>query len=174
MAYTQNPGRGNSAKTGHGVPTPFKQEIELTTDYERGKKRLAKARAEGGKNYTSAISSIEGITVDPASGLSTVNPYEKKFLPGSNQGGKRTRAMITSGDKKVKEAAEGAAPTPRANTELYREYKRDSTNTMQSRNRNAKLYNITSGSKNPNLADAEEKKMLIGLGRATPVRMKKC
>ena len=26
MAYTQKPGRGNNAKTGHGVPAPFKQE----------------------------------------------------------------------------------------------------------------------------------------------------
>lgn len=26
MAYTQKPGRGNNAKTGYGVPTPFKQE----------------------------------------------------------------------------------------------------------------------------------------------------
>jgi hypothetical protein len=173
MAYTQNPGRGNNPKTGHGIPAPFKQEIELTTDYERGKKRRTKAIAEGGKDYLSGISNVEGITVDPSSGFATANPYERTFLPGSNQGGKRTRAMITSGGKKVKEAAEGAAPTPRANTELYREYKQDSTARMQSRNRNAKLYNITGGSKDPNLADEEEKKMLIGLGRATPVRMKK-
>jgi hypothetical protein len=187
MAYTQNPGRGNSAKTGHGIPAPFKQEkIELTTDYERGKKRLAEARKKGGKNYVSGLSAIEGITVDPASGKATANAYEKTFRPGEGQKGgeSRTNASIVSGGKTIKVSGPGLAR--RTNADLYKEYKSDSTSTMQSRNRNAKFYNITSGAKNPDLADKEEKEMLVGTFRAkkspanqmkskkAPAKMKKC
>lgn len=30
MAYKQNPGRGNSPKTGHGIPSPLKQDSEAS------------------------------------------------------------------------------------------------------------------------------------------------
>jgi len=33
MAYKQNPGRGNHSKTGHGLPSPFKQLNEETKAY---------------------------------------------------------------------------------------------------------------------------------------------
>lgn len=43
MAYKQLPGRGNRAKTGHGIPTPFKQ----TPDYDLADKLENKALSSG-------------------------------------------------------------------------------------------------------------------------------
>jgi hypothetical protein len=170
MAYTQSPGRGNNSKTGHGIPTPFKQEIELTSEYDKGKKTMADARKKGGKNYSNAIASIEGINVDVASGAATAKPYEKTFRPGEGQkgGGSRSRASIISGGKTVKES--GAGLFKESNEKLYKEYKADSTSTMNSRNKNAAQYNITGGAKSPENADARDKDTLIKLRKAIAVK----
>jgi hypothetical protein len=168
MAYTQKPGRGSNPKTGHGIPAPFKQEIELTSEYDKGKKLMAIARKAKGK--VEDLRGTQGINVDIPTGAATAAPYEKAFRPGEGQKGgeARSRASITSGSKTIKESGSGLIP--KANEKLYKEYKADSTSTMNSRNRNAAQYNITSGAKSPGSADARDKDTLIKLRKAVVVK----
>ena len=51
MAYTQKPGRGNNAKTGHGVPTPF---MQTKPDYAKADRQ----EKEGGYGATNAAAEI--------------------------------------------------------------------------------------------------------------------
>lgn len=51
MAYVQNPGRGNNAKTGHGIPSPFKQsavDSKVEAMIANKKKKDAEAAAAKG------------------------------------------------------------------------------------------------------------------------------
>lgn len=66
--------------------------------------------------------------------------------------------MIIDGKgKSIKVANKG-------NEQLYREYKRDSTNTMNMRNKNANFYNVQTGTKK-NLTSSD-KKILVNLKKA--------
>jgi len=107
------------------------------------------------KKYSESKKKIEKNTPTnvkvSASGTATAKPYEKKFIPADT---KRTRAMIVDGKgSKVKEAK---GVTRKSNEQLYREYKRDSTYTMDRRNRNANFRNINTGKKE-NLSAADLK-----------------
>jgi hypothetical protein len=51
MAYTQKPGRGNNAKTGHGVPTPF---MQTKPDYAKADRQ----EKESGYGASSAAAGI--------------------------------------------------------------------------------------------------------------------
>lgn len=106
----------------------------------------------------------KGINV--SKGSATAKPYEKKFLAGRAESGnkkiptdpKRTKAIIVDGKgKSIKVANKG-------NEQLYREYKRDSTNTMNMRNKNANFYNVQTGTKK-NLTSSD-KKTLVNLKKA--------
>jgi hypothetical protein len=114
------------------------------------------ANFEYTKKYADSKKKIEknpvpaGIKVS-ATGTSSAKPYEKKFIPADS---KRTRAMIVDGKgSKVKESK---GVTRKSNDQLYREYKRDSTDTMDRRNRNANFRNISTGKKD-NLSAADLK-----------------
>jgi hypothetical protein len=112
--------------------------FEYTKKYSDSKKKIEK---------TPAVSGIKVSTT----GTATAKPYEKKFIPADS---KRTRAIIVDGKgSKVKESK---GVTRRSNEELYREYKRDSTDTMNRRNRNANFRNISTGKKD-NLSAADLK-----------------
>jgi hypothetical protein len=112
--------------------------IEYTKRYSDVKKKIEKAPAPAGVKVSTT-------------GTATAKPYEKKFIPADS---KRTRAMIVDGKgSKVKEAK---GVTRKSNEELYREYKRDSTYTMDRRNRNANFRNINTGKKE-NLSAADLK-----------------
>ena len=51
MAYVQKPGRGNSAKTGHGIPTPFKQSsVDSKVEAMIANKKKKDAEADVAKN----------------------------------------------------------------------------------------------------------------------------
>ena len=114
------------------------------------------ANFEYTKKYADSKKKIEknpvpaGIKVS-TTGTSSAKPYEKKFIPADS---KRTRAMIVDGKgSKVKESK---GVTRKSNDQLYREYKRDSTDTMDRRNRNANFRNISTGKKD-NLSAADLK-----------------
>ncbi len=163
MAYKQSPGRQAMPKTGRGLsPTlmcgsPMKQTLTA-----QGAKSRAKVLAGAKNRAANANTDPQGIKVDPKSGTATAKPYEKKFLGGEAESsnkkvptGKRTNAMIVDGSgKAVKEAKKGQGK--RSNEELYREYKADSTNTMNSRNRNARFYNVQAGKTQANNAELTE------------------
>jgi hypothetical protein len=180
MAYKQSPGRQMMPKTGRGISpvlmsgTPMCQEIpkkgkkqtpsaeiELTMDYDRGKKLMAEARKAPGKIQD--LRKTQGIEVDAATGAAKSAKYEKKYV----QGGRGQKDRIIGGDGKVvAEAKTTNFFKGEKNKDLYKEFQRDSTNTMNSRNRNTMQYNITSGAKSTNNATEAEKQLLVRLGKA--------
>jgi len=87
MAYKQSPGRGNNAKTGHGIPSPFKQEEHKTkkTTEQVAKKEAAGytfAETKAAQKFASGApgtGAISGTEIDIKSGLSKAKGYEKKL-----------------------------------------------------------------------------------------------
>lgn len=153
MAYKQKPGRGNNPKTGHGLPSPLKQEIEVTKKYEVGKKKLAENRKTG--------SIPGGMNVDMATGFATVKPYEKKFVEN-----KATRgASIIGGDNKTISQASSYGEGRQVKA-LRKQFVSDSTSTMNNRKRNVDIYNATSGGISPDKLSKSQKGTLIELGKA--------
>jgi hypothetical protein len=157
MAFTQKPGRSPFLKTGNGIPSALMQDIELTKDYDKGKKKMAEARAKH-KNTGPG----QGINIDPKSGVATAMPYNKKFI----KGGKFQNAKIVSEDGKKVKVAPNTGDRRTQNESLYNEYKKDSTMTMNSRNRNANFYNVTGGGKSPESFSEADKEMMVRLGKA--------
>lgn len=180
MAFKQTPGRESFLKTGNGIPptlmcgSPMKQEpvkgkkpateIELTDRFNTGKAKMAEARKS--INKVADLKSTQGINVDAATGKATAAPYEKRY----DQGKKGQADRIMSGSNVVKEAKSAASGKfGKKDESLYNEFKRDSTATMNSRNKNAMQYNITSGAKSTNKATEKEKQILVNLGKAKKV-----
>lgn len=92
-------------------------------------------------------------------GKATVKPYEKKFIPASDKRG--NASIVDGGGKTIKTSTTGSQ---KSREDLRKSFVKDSTDTMQRREKNANYYNITSGSKK-NLTDAE-KKALARQGKA--------
>lgn len=179
MAYKQSPGRQMMPKTGRGLSpalmcgSPMKQEFDLTLAYEKGKKKL--------QNQIGQVGTVEafkkdGVIIDPKTNVAKAAPYEKRFLGGDAESdnkkvptGKSTNARIVGGDGQlVKEANKNSLNGKiLSNEKLYREYQRDSSNTMSSRNSNARLYNLSGGGKAPEKWDANDLKTMRNLGKAT-------
>lgn len=172
--FKMMPGRGNMPKTGNGIPptlmcgSPMKQEptteIELTGKFDTGKKKMADARKASGK--IADIRATQGINVDVATGSATAKPYEKKFIKGNEN----VSAKVTDGSGKGSKVASSRKGISTGNKELYNEFKKDSTSTMNMRNKNAMQYNITSGAKSTNKANEKEKQILVNLGKAKKVK----
>jgi hypothetical protein len=157
MAFKQNPGRGNNSKTGYGLPTPFKQDIELTKKYTKGKKTLATQREKGNVD--------SGMVVDKASGFATAKPYEKSYATNE----KTKQAYIVGGDKKTTATASSYG-NDKAIKDLRKRFVSDSTSTMRARNRSAELYNATSGGTSPDKLSTRQKASLVSIGKAKKVK----
>jgi hypothetical protein len=150
MAYKQNPGRGNNAKTGHGLPSPFKQmEIEVTKKYEVGKEKLAKNRETG--NVPG------GMTIEAESGKATPNlPMHKVVESGSN-----LRELDSAG-KVVREIAKDT----RGNKDFYKSVEDRNADVTRRQTRGANLYNAFSGGTKPENLSDYQKQTLVSLGKA--------
>jgi len=57
---------------------------------------------------------------------------------------------------------------------LHRRFTSDSTNTMNQRNRSAEFFNANSGGTKWENLNERQKADLRSIGKATPVKMKKC
>jgi hypothetical protein len=157
MAYKQSPGRMAMAKTGRGIsPTlmgkcgsPMKQtkDPDLTREGAESRKKVlagATKRSAGSKTDS------QGIKVDPTTGKAGAKAYEKKYKAGKP--GQKDRVLDSKG-KIVKEAKTPTKSGEKNNAELRKEFVRDSTNTMNSRNRNARFYNVQAGKEKPTAAE---------------------
>jgi len=179
MAYKQSPGRQMMPKTGRGIPpvlmsgSPMKQEFDLTLAYEKGKKKL---QSQIGQAGTAEAFKKDGIIIDPKTNVAKAAPYEKRFLGGDAESdnkkvptGKSTNARIVGGDGRlIKEANKNSLKGKiLSNEKLYQEYKRDSLNTMSSRNSSTRLYNLSGGGKAPEKWDAKDIETMRNLGKAT-------
>jgi hypothetical protein len=158
MAYKQSPGRMAMAKTGRGISpalmgkcgSPMKQtqDPDLTRKgAESRKKVLASAPKRTGEKDP------QGIKVDPTTGKAVAKAYEKKYEAGKP--GQKDRVKDSKG-KIVKEAKTTTKTGEKNNAELRKEFVRDSTNTMNYRNRNARHYNVQAGKEKPTAAEIRE------------------
>jgi hypothetical protein len=100
----------------------------------------------------------KGITV--SNNTATAKPYEKKFVPAD---AKRTKALIVDSSGKTVKTATSKSGVKTGNERLYREFKRDSTDTMKRRERNANFRNVNTGSKKK--LTASDLKSLKDLGK---------
>lgn len=153
MAYKQTAGRGNGPKTGNGIPSPLRQEIETTEKYEKGKKKLAENRTKG------AMPS--GLNINKVTGVAAAKPYEKKFVKNTMTGG----ASIMGGDGKTMATASSYGQG-RETEALRKRFVSDSTNTMNRRKAQAEFYNATSGGTKPDNLNTKQKSSLIKIGKA--------
>lgn len=153
MAYKQNP-RGNYAKTGHGLPSAFRQEkdkmeIEVTKNYEKGKKILAKNRETGNVP--------DGMTIDPESGKATPNlPMHTVVKAGS------FLRELDSAGKIVKEVAQDT----RGNKDFYKSVNDRNADVTYRQTKGANLYNAFSGGVKPENLSDYQKQTLVSLGKA--------
>ena len=159
MAYKQTPGRGNMPKTGRGLSpalmgkSPMKQDLTREGAESRAKVLAGEKKRMESKN--------DNIVIDPKTGVATPKPYGKKFLGGEAESsnkkvptGPRTNAMIVDNSGKlVKEANRGSG---KSNEALYKEFQRDSTNTMNANTRAARFYNVQSGRAEPTAEELEK------------------
>ena len=159
MAYKQSPGRGNSAKTGNGLPSPLRQDngIELTERYSKGKKKYEEQRKKGNVD--------SGLNVDVTTGFATAKPYEKKFVPNKVTKG----ASIIGGDNKATATASSYGQG-REVENLRKKFVSDSTSTMNRRNRNAEFYNANSGGTSPDNLSGRQTRDLLSIGKVRRTR----
>jgi len=116
MAYKQTPGRGNRAKTGHGIPAPFKQMEtikKIGSAINAGGKWLADAAEgrHGSSGYSESDSDMREKNIarkNPKSG--TVKKTETKKPVKSSPPAKQTMGAtgLGAGTKEGKYATEGA------------------------------------------------------------------
>jgi hypothetical protein len=122
------------------------QDPDLTAKGAASRKKvLASASKRAGEKDP------QGIKVDPTTGKAEAKAYEKKYKAGKP--GQKDRVLDSKG-KIVKEAKTPTKSGEKNNAELRKEFVRDSTNTMNSRNRNARFYNVQAGKEKPTAAEA--------------------
>ena len=139
MAYTQKPGRGSNPKTGHGIPTPFKQtrtgltpkqnqDIESTT-------KLNKFR-----NVVEAGAKIDSIAAAGARKLSGGNTFQQGLQ--GNLAANRARVAGGAGDMSVSrgKTVESGAPLSSGTTSYTRN---KPVEKEQKRIKVSEKYNIT-------------------------------
>lgn len=158
MAFKQKPGRGNSPKTGHGLPSPLRQDnIEPTEKYIKGKKKYQENAAKGNVD--------SGLNVNPATGFATAKPYEKKFIEKPRGAG----AVIVGGDNKTVASATGYGQG-RETEALRKRFTSDSTATMNQRNRSAEFFNANSGGTKFENLNKRQKADLKSIGKTSPTK----
>jgi hypothetical protein len=94
MAFKLKPGRGNNAKTGHGIPSPFKQEGPKTEKMKsqvakKEKAGLTNVEMEDAKKFAAGAPGtgvLSGTTKDIETGETSAKAFEKKLVkqPGGD------------------------------------------------------------------------------------------
>jgi len=149
MAYKQSPGRGNNPKTGHGIPSPFKQEDPKT---EKMKAAVAKKEVKGATysetksaekfaNKAPGTGLISGTEMNIKSGKTEAKPYEKSLKSGKELGLEKSPndTFITDSAGKIVKKAE--ARNPKAVEALKKEFSSAKAFTKDSRTANTVAQN---------------------------------
>jgi hypothetical protein len=144
MAFKQSPGRGNYAKTGHGIPSPLKQEEPKT---KKMKEQVAKKEKSGATfkeveaakkfaNKAPGTGLMEGTETDIQSGMTKPKGYEKKFVtqPGGDS------FITTSGGKTIASAKFNRYGNKEVE-ELKKKYESDKASTEDARKANVTAQN---------------------------------
>jgi hypothetical protein len=146
------------------APTTPKTDIELTVEYDKGKEKLAAARAN--PVIKAGFEGQQGIKVDAATGTATPNlPMHKAVRAGSFM------REIDSAGKVVQEVpwndmSEGGGKAARKLTKYVNDR---NYNTTQSQTHNADLYNAIGSGTAPDKLSEGQKESLVKLGKATVV-----
>lgn len=153
MAYMQKPGRGNHPKTGHGLPSPFKQtEIEVTKKYEVGKKQLETNRNRG--------LGSDGLTINNATGEAKPNlPMHTVVKSGS-----KVRELDSKGGVVKEEQMDS-----RGNEAFYKNVENRNKDVTSRQTKNAEYYNMSSGALKPSEMTEDQKKRMIQQSKATRI-----
>jgi hypothetical protein len=150
MAYMQKPGRGNHPKTGHGLPSAFHQEVELTKKYNEGVETYTDQRNKG--------NTPSGMSVDSKTGKATANlPMHTTRKQGS---------YLTELDSKghfVSHVNVDANPSLAESFE--KKVKNRNEDVTRSQTNNADFYNANSGGTSPSNLSNKQKASLEGLGK---------
>ena len=145
MAYKQNPGRGNNAKTGYGLPTPFKQEGPKT---KKTNEEIAKKLSENkftNRELTSAskfakgsegTGMLSGTKVNKITKQAEPKGYEKKLITSPSGD-----VSIVSGEGKTIKSAKYSKFKPEAAEALKKEYEKEKSFTEDSRKANSNYQN---------------------------------
>lgn len=178
MAYTQSPGRSPFPQTGRGISpammsgsamkqtttTSPKTDIELTVEYEKGKKKMAENRAN--PNMKKDFEKATGISIDAPTGKATAN------LPMHTV--ERAGSFLREYDSKrgvVNEVPwnDMSSTGGEAAEKLAKAVERRNADVTRRQNRNADLYNATGGGTAPDNLSEGQKQSLVKLGKATVV-----
>ena len=141
MAYTQSPGRGNNAKTGYGIPSPFKQEGPKTTKI---KEQIAKKEASGATyaetksaekfaNKAPGTGLIGGTEMNIKSGKTQPKGYEKSLKSGKELGLEKSPKDMFITDSAGKIIKKAEAKNPKAVEALKKEYESAKGSTKDAR-----------------------------------------
>lgn len=146
MAYTQKPGRGNNAKTGHGLPTPFMQ-TEPGPKTAKAMVDVAKRRKEGttaredmaDKKFatgTPGTGMTPGTEMNPRTNQAAPKGYEKTLKTNPNGD-----TFIVNGAGKTIEKAVYNKFKPEAVEALKKKYANVKAETNDSRTANTVRQN---------------------------------
>jgi hypothetical protein len=150
MAYKQNPGRGNNAKTGHGLPSPFKQtEIELTKSYTENKKQLTKNTQEGNTPANLDVNKLTNEAKPTNSAHSVI------------KGGSFLKEVDSKGNF-VREVPIGSREAKTFESDVNKKNLMDKA----SKEKQAMVWNASSGGTSPSNLTEEQKKFLVSRGKA--------
>ena len=184
MAFKLPQGRAPFLQTGRDIPSSMmsgsamkqttttspKTDIELTVEYERGKKKMAEARKDEEKKK--GIEGQQGITIDAPTGTATPN------LPMHTV--ERAGSFLREYDSKrgvVNEVPwnDMSSTGGEAAEKLKQAVERRNADVTRRQTKNANLYNVTGGGTAPENLSGEQKQLLVKLGKAkvVPAQQKK-
>lgn len=175
MAFKQEQGRSPFLKTGRGIsPTlmsgsaMYQQregtDIELTVEYEKGKKKMAEARSN--PETKAGFEGQQGIKVDAPTGKATPNLPMHKVVKSGN-----FLKHLDSAGKLVKEVKynEMSSSGGKEAEALTKEVANRNADVTSRQTRNADLYNATGGGTAPDKLSEKQKESLVKLGKAKEV-----
>jgi hypothetical protein len=152
--FKQTPGRSSFAKTGHGIPSPLRQEIELTKEYEKGKNTRAVNRAKG--NNPSGMK-VNSVTAEAIPNL----PMHTTTISGN---------YLRQLDSKGGVVREELINKSTGNEQFYKNVENRNADVTNRQTKNANYYNAAGGGTSPNNLSNEQKHSLITTGKAKVVK----
>jgi hypothetical protein len=115
--------------------------IKETTSIEYNKKFTESSKKINANVKSGALEKSGVVSKDSKA---TVKPYEKKFIPADKG---RTYALVVDGKGSTVKTANKKLGSDTANKRLYKEFQRDSTDTMNRRNANLNFVKVNTGKK---------------------------
>jgi hypothetical protein len=147
MSYKQNPGRGDSPKTGCGIPSPLKQvpsnegpktkKMRASLHKQDAEGHINSAYKAGDKLASGSIPVNSGTVVDKKTGKTSAKPYGNKFSIQKESGD----AFVTNASGKTVGHAKSNPFNTTTIDKLRATHVKDSISTMDTNQANAEYQN---------------------------------